>query len=118
MKINVTNLSNAIAGFQQCKEGYKQVHEDTINKLCELLPSGSGIDAGIKFLWEYSTPEKIIFSFGFHHLDDNGYYDGWTAHKIIIAPSLQHGFNIKITGRDRRYIKDYLYDLLSEYFEI
>ena len=53
---------------------------------------------------------KIVISFGFHHMDENGMYDGWTNHDLIIRPDFD-GFKIKITGRDRNCVKDYLYEL-------
>ena len=116
--INVTELSKAIAGHRQCKEGFKESYTEKIIDCIGLLPSGSGIDNGIKFLWDESTPEKIMFFFEFHHLNENGYYDGWTGHNIIITPSLQHDFNLKITGKNKNGIKDYLHDLFSDVFTI
>ena len=74
------------------------------------LPSGSGIDSGVKFNFDVSTPEKLVFTFGYHHMNDGGYYDGWTDHQLIVTPSLQFGFHIRITGRDRNQVKDYLYE--------
>jgi hypothetical protein len=41
-------------------------------------------------------------------MNDNGMYDGWTTHQVIVTPSLAFGFTLKITGRDRNQIKDYL----------
>lgn len=115
-KINVYLLSNAIAAIKQVKEDYRQPHEDLLQELLELLPHGSGIDTGIK-LNEYETKkDKIYFDLSFHHMDENGYYDGWTDHNLIITPSLSDGYNIRITGRNRNNIKEYLYDTLLEYF--
>ncbi len=71
------------------------------------LPSGSGFDAGCELLDE-STPEKLIFKADFHHLNDNGYYIGWSEHRVIIKPCLAWGFTLKVTGRDKRQIKDYI----------
>jgi len=114
--INVQDLSSAISGFQQCKGDYKDKHEDYINECLEILPSGSGIDNGVKLDLNLSSPEKIVFTLGFHHLHENGYYDGWTEHKVIIVPSLQHRYNLKITGKDRNFTKDYLHNLFSDLF--
>ena len=87
--------------------------EDRIYKLEQLLPSGSGIDAGCKIDVERSSSDKVIINFSWHHLDENGYYDGWTDHKLIVKPKLYGDFDLKITGRDKGYIKDYLYDLFD-----
>ena len=81
------------------------IEEETGN-----LPSGSGIDSGVKFDFDASTPEKLVFLFGFHHMNEVGYYDGWTDHSLIVTPSLQFGFHIRITGKDRNDVKDYLYE--------
>ena len=86
-------------------------HADTIEQLVkDMMPSGSGIDAGTKLDLDASTGSKVVFTFGFHHMTDGGYYDGWTEHKAIVTPCLMFGFNLKITGRDRNMIKDYLHE--------
>jgi len=46
-------------------------------------------------------------------MDENGYYCGWSDHSIIITPSLAFGFDLRITGRNVRDIKDYM----AEVFE-
>ena len=71
----------------------------------EYLPSGSGFDAGSR-IWEV-TPYKITIETEFHHMDENGYYDGWTTHKIK-AYSTFNGNEIFVTGKDRNHIKDYI----------
>lgn len=84
-------------------------HENTIDHLCkDFMPSGSGIDCGTSFNWEESTPARLVFTTAFHHMNDGGYYDGWTEHKVIVTPSLTSAFDLKVTGRDRNEIKDYL----------
>lgn len=65
---------------------------------------------------EESKKDRIVFDFSFHHMDENGYYDGWTEYKLVITPSLTDGFDYKITGRDRNRIKEYLYDVFSDVF--
>jgi len=87
--------------------------EDRIYKLEQLLPSGSGIDAGCKIDVEKSSSDKVVINFSWHHLNENGYYDGWTDHKLIVKPKLYGDFDLIITGRDKGYIKDYLYDLFD-----
>ena len=83
----------------------KTIEEETAE-----LPSGSGIDSAPKFDFDASTPEKLVFDFGYHHMNENGMYDGWTEHSLIVTPSLQFGFRIRITGKDRNQVKDYLYE--------
>lgn len=77
------------------------------------LPSGSGIDCGTKLDFEVSTPDRLVLLCSFHHMNDNGVYDGWTEHKVIVTASLQFGFDVKITGDNRRDIKDYLAEVYT-----
>jgi len=83
----------------------KTIEEETAE-----LPSGSGIDSAPKFDFDASTPEKLVFNFGYHHMNESGMYDGWTDHSLIVTPSLQFGFHLRITGKDRNQVKDYLYE--------
>ncbi|MFA5897874.1 MAG: hypothetical protein WC829_02050 [Hyphomicrobium sp.] len=78
------------------------------------LPSGSGFDNGTHFVPEKSNPDKLVFSADFHHMNENGYYDGWTHHFVIIRPSLVYGFDLTVTGRNRREIKDYIAETYSD----
>jgi hypothetical protein len=81
---------------------------DDLDKLeADCLPSGSGIDQGTKVDLERSTDRKIVMLAPFHHMDEDGYYDGWTYHDVIVTPTFD-GANIRVTGRDRNGIKDYL----------
>jgi hypothetical protein len=83
---------------------------EMIEDLQKLLPSGSGIDSGCKIDLVKSTKNKIKIDFGFHHMNESGTYDGWTDHTLTIEPCLSFGFSLKITGRNRNQIKDYLYE--------
>ncbi len=85
-------------------------HKGKIWELQKLLPSGSGIDSGTKIDASESNDNKIVLLCDFHHMDENGYYSGWTNHKVIITPAF-NGINIRITGRDRNSIKDYLHEV-------
>lgn len=80
-----------------------------INELVDLLPSGSGIDSGTKMDLDASHGEKIVLYTSFHHMSDGGYYDGWTEHTIVVTPSFTSKVNLRISGRDRNDIKDYLH---------
>lgn len=114
--ISVSQLANKVAAFMQCTEPYKSIAEDTINDICKALPHGSGLDGKVELQLESSTPEKLCFYFEFHHMDENGFYCGWTEHNLFITPSLQHGFNLRITGRDKNDVKEYLYQIFQEVF--
>lgn len=105
--LNCSPTSNNSKPFN--REWYDK-HKYAIEYLCKQLPSGSGIDSGTKFNFEKSKPNRLVLNVDFHHLDENGYYDGWSEHEIVIVPDLAHNFDFRITGRDRNQIKDYLSD--------
>jgi len=88
-------------------------HEEEIERLMDLLPSGSGWDNGTKIDLDRSTGERIILYGGYHHMNESGMYDGWTEHEIWVRASLVSGIDLKITGRDRHEIKDYLYEMFQ-----
>lgn len=77
------------------------------------LPSGGGFDCGAKLDLDESTAEKLVLTTEFHHMNDGGMYDGWTGHRVIVTPSLQFGFSLRIAGRDRSQIKEYMHDVFQ-----
>ena len=108
-------IASLLSARENCRNTnnteWEDKHEDTLTHLVKnYLPSGSGIDCGTKLDLDASTPEKLVFTFGYHHMNDGGYYDGWTEHTMIVRPSLQFGFYLRISGRDRNGVKDYLYE--------
>ena len=72
------------------------------------FPSGSGFDAGTKLDWDRTTQTKLVFTTEFHHMNDGGYYDGWTEHVIYAKPHFLFDVDLRVTGRDRNQIKDYI----------
>lgn len=87
-------------------------HLATLHELTKTyLPSGSGLDSCPRLVEDDSTPEKLLFTSDFHHMDKHGGCSGWSYHSVIVRPSLAHGITIRITGRNRDGIKEYLYDL-------
>ena len=83
--------------------------EDRVKEIMESAPSGSGFDVGTE-LNDKSTPQKLIFNTSYHHMDEAGFYIGWTDHKVIITPSF-NGMDIRVTGKDYNAIKDYIADV-------
>lgn len=77
------------------------------------LPHGSGIDNGVTFDFERSTGSKLVFHFGFHFMDDSGYYDGWENYTLIVTASMISNFDMRITGKNRGDIKEYLYQVFE-----
>lgn len=46
----------------------------------------------------------------YHFMNDAGMYDGWEDYKLIVTPSLTGDFDMRITGKNKGDIKEYLYD--------
>lgn len=86
---------------------------ERLSNLAKALPSGSGWDCGTRIDGD-STPDRPVLFGHFHHMDSNGSYRGWTDHAVIVTPSLAFGIEVKITGRDRNGIKDYLAELFHD----
>ena len=109
-------ISRKLKSIESCRNTgnaeWEANHSEKLDELIQELPSGSGIDSGTKLL-DNSTPDRLVFQADFHHMDENGFYDGWTEHQIIVTPSLAYGFNVRITGRNRNEIKNYLADLFN-----
>ncbi len=109
-------VAQAIVSFSSAIENCKRhgnrewldKHEAALAYLARNLPSGSGIDSGTKLL--QASDEQITLSASFHHMDEQGGYDGWTDHTIIVRPAFD-GLDIRVMGRNRNDIKDYLHEV-------
>lgn len=112
-------FAQAFAAYQNCLKsgnGQWEYHwHERIETLCKTkLPHGSGFDAGTTFDFDRSKPERLVFRTAFHHMDEHGHYDGWTEHDVIVTPSLLFDFDLRVTGRDRNMIKEYIAAVFSE----
>ena len=111
---HIASIFNALQNCRKSGNEFAKTHESNLSGLIyDFMPHGSGIDHGVTFEESESNSEKLVFSFGYHHMDKNGYYNGWTDHKLIVKASLQFEIDLKITGRDRNQIKEYLYETFS-----
>lgn len=110
-----------LGAYQNCvksdNEEWKVKHEDKLSEyICE-LPHGSGIDGEVSLDKENSNPNKLIFHIEYHCMNENGYYAGWYGYKIIVTPSLQNDFDLKIVGKDTpNMAKEYLYEVFQNAF--
>jgi len=106
-------LASVLLAIENCRRAgnneWLDNHETTLKELADMLPSGSGIDCGTVLERDECTASKLVLICEFHHMNDAGMYDGWTTHKIVVTP-LFDGIDMKIGGRDRNDIKDYLAD--------
>lgn len=103
---------SAEISFQHFLEMKSHV-EDVLLDLCkEHLPSGSGFDAGTTLetarceVAGRPFPGRLLFETSFHHMED-GFYSGWTEHQILAVPTFD-GFELKVSGKDRDGIKEYI----------
>lgn len=106
-------IARALDAYLRCIETgnaeWEDKHENAITQLVyQHLPSGSGFDSGTKLDFETSKPNRLVFWTAFHHMDENGMYDGWTKHAVIVTASLVHGFELRVTGPNRNDIKEYI----------
>lgn len=112
------HLSRTLAALKTCEERgngfYETVHAQTIDDIMNSAPSGSGIDSGTTLDRTASSPRQLVFRTAYHHMNENGMYDGWTEHTVRAVADLGLGFDLKISGRDRNGIKEYL----AETFEL
>ena len=109
----ITSIASLLQAIENCKQSgnreWQEAHEARLSQIVRnYLAPGSGIDRAALVRHE-CTPNKIVLMCEFHHMNDAGYYDGWTAHKITVRPSFD-GIDLTIGGRDRNQIKDYLAD--------
>ncbi len=116
-----TSLISKIASIIEAREnclssGNTEWFENHTDSLYEIskkyLPHGSGIDSGCDIDLELSNKNKIVITFGYHFMDENGYYDGWIDYKLICKPTF-NGIDMKIIGKNKNGIKDYLYDVFD-----
>ncbi len=101
---------------ENCKksnnEEWAEKSQFAIDAVMSTAPSGSGIDCGTKLI--KSSPTKLQFQADYHHMDDNGYYDGWTEHRVTVWARLD-GFALTISGSNRNEIKDYLHEVFNNW---
>ena len=93
-------------------------HADVVNALVTLGPSGSGVDSGFSIDHDKTRRDRIVLTTAFHHMTETGMYDGWTDHEVIVTPTLEFGYELRVTGRNRNDIKDYLRELFAHWLDL
>lgn len=73
-----------------------------------ILPSGSGFDNGSQIDMD-STPLCLCIVTAFHHMNEGGFYDGWTDHIVRVRPNLARRYDMTISGRNPNDIKSYIH---------
>ena len=101
MKPFYMQLARIIGAYYRSIESkntlWEEKHEATIRKMEKELPAVQ-VSIAVQIDLERSTGERIVLKTAYHHMNENGMYDGWTEHRIIITPSLQYNYNLKITA--------------------
>jgi len=115
-KTVIQQIASTAGAYHRCVKVGSKWADDHLEMLehieRDVLPSGSGIDSGCKIDIEKSNDGKVVIDTSFHHMTEHGMYDGWTDHKVIVKPAF-NGIDLRITGRDRDMIKDYLYQIFD-----
>jgi hypothetical protein len=111
-------IANTLQAMQNCEKSGNDEwrirhYRRLAYELTNALPSGSGFDSGSNLDVEESKPERLVFNTGFHHMNQDGFYCGWSNHQVIVTSSLVFGFQLRVTGLNTRGIKDYI----AEVFE-
>ena len=61
-----------------------------------------------------SCGDRFVFNVSFHHMDEHGFYGGWTHHRVVVRPSLLHGLRITVGGPNRNDVKEHLTEVIRE----
>lgn len=94
---------------KSCNSLWHDRHTNAIEYLVEqYLPSGSGFDSGTTLNLGMSCDDRLTFDTSFHHMNNAGFYDGWTEHVVRVKPNLATEIDMTISGQDRNDIKDYI----------
>ena len=93
--------------------------EDAIQALEDFLPHGSGFDNGTSVDMDRSSRKRVVLNTSYHHMTEAGFYDGWTDHDVILKPVFGPcKYDMRITGRDRNQVKDYIGDTFADLLDL
>jgi hypothetical protein len=110
-------IASTLQAIRNCRAAnnreWLDKHGETLKELAGRLPHGSGIDNGVTIDEDACEEHRLVFYFGFHHMNETGMYDGWTYHTLYVYPEFD-GIRLRITGKDRNDVKEYLYDLFHD----
>ena len=113
MKTVASEIYSRLMAIENCKKSsnseWLDKHTEKLIELEKSLPSGSGIDCGTKIDTRDLKANQFKLTVSFHHMDENGFYDGWTDHVITVRPSFG-GLDLTISGKNKNDIKEYLLD--------
>src|SRR3990167_4042165 len=113
-------LARSFVAMENCRKDLNDTwydrHEERIEFIIKnIFPHGSGIDGKTEIVLEKCNENRLIFSSGYHCMDQNGYYDNWVNFTIKVIADLSFGYRLQIVGNFKRYwhVKDYLHELYT-----
>jgi hypothetical protein len=111
-------LSRALIARENCarfgNSTWYEKWDARITKIMDCAPSGSGFDNGTRLVEDRCTDRKLVFDTAFHHINATGMCDGWTERRVTVHSTLE-GLHVRVEGRDRNHIKDYIGDMFYEW---
>lgn len=112
-------IASKLQAAENCRNDSTDKYNAHISDIEHFLrvhaPHGSGIDSDVRIDLSKSRENRIVLDVSFHHMNIDGYYTCWSDHQVVVTPSLVHGFNIRVTGKNINDIKEYLSDVF-QYF--
>jgi hypothetical protein len=113
------SIAQSFVAMENCRrlgnDEWFETHRGNILELCRnKMPSGSGFDDGTSFDFSASKPNKLVFITSFHHMTNDGFYDGWTSHTVTVVPAFSSDIDMRISGKDHNDIKDYIADVFRD----
>ncbi len=94
----VSRIAEQVEYYHNTNDNLK--YEYALESLMKYMPSGSGIDAGTILKLEESRADRLVFEIGYHHMDENGFYCGWSTRELIVTPSLINEFDMEFINED------------------
>ena len=122
-------ISRVLSRYHNCNQTYSDRADEQLKEIEQnLLPSGSGFDAGSEICRDKMNDEKFVILTAYHVMSEHGYYTGWIENiKITVKPAFVGGFDFSVKGRfsdfhDAYGLKDCIEDTIhhildSEYKE-
>ena len=118
-KTVVQLIASTLSAYHNCqKTGNTEwllKHDRALEAIVKsYMPSGAGIDNGCHLQFNLSRPDRLLFIFGYHHMNEYGSYTRWTEHLVTVKPSFLYGVVLTFSNLHDRYLRDYFYETFSE----
>jgi len=114
-------IAELVAARDNCKESAKrdatghyrhqmQLHEQRLLALVtNHMPSGAGFDNATTIELDRCSRNMLVFTVRFHHMNEQGSYDGWTTHTVRVTPDMVSDIQLSISGRNRNDVKEHIH---------